>query len=155
MMELDIGQLVEIVAGIGVIAGIAFLGFELRQNNALLAAQARYNLIVRRADMNTTIITPYILDTLHKHAAGAELTPSEQSVAFAASLKFIEMWDWQYSEFKAGMLKEDELPVAAWRLWYHEETEIPVPIRDTWNKRKAVMRPDFVQFMEENVVNER
>jgi len=155
MIELDIGQIVEVVASLGVIAGIAFLGFELRQNNSLLAAQARYNLIVRRADMNSTLATPYILDALHKHATGTELTPSEQSAVFLTSLKFIEMWDWQYSEFKAGMLKERELPVASWRLWFHEKTDIPLPIRSTWNKRKAVLRPDFVQFVEENVVNER
>ena len=153
MMELGIGQIVEIIASLGVIAGIAFLGFELRQNNALLTAQARYNLIVRRADMNTTVTDPYILDVLHKHATGAELTPSEQSVIFSVSLKWIEMWDWQYSEFRAGMLKEHELPVAAWRLWFHEETDIPVAIKGTWNKRKAVMRPDFVRFVEEKVVN--
>jgi hypothetical protein len=51
------------------------------------------------------------------------------------------------------MLKEAELPIAAWRLWFHEEMGVPVPIKDTWVDRKASLRPDFVQFVEENVVN--
>ena len=35
------GQMIQIVANIGVIAGIVFLGFELRQNNQFLGAEAR------------------------------------------------------------------------------------------------------------------
>jgi hypothetical protein len=150
---IDLSQVIEILASLGVIAGIIFLGIELRQNNALLAAQARYNLVVRRADMNAMLTAPHVLDALHKYASGAEMTPTEHSIVYAISLRFIEMWDWQYAEFRAGMLKESELPVAAWRLWFHEETELPVVIKGTWNKRKAVMRPDFVQFVEEKVVN--
>ncbi len=153
MIEVDISQAIEILASLGVLAGIVFLGVELRQNNALLAAQARYNLVVRRADMNTTLNVPYVLDALNKHASGAELTPTEQNHVFLASLRFIEMWDWQFGEFRAGMLKEAELPIAAWRLWFHEEMGVPVPIKDTWVERKASLRPDFVQFVEENVVN--
>ena len=46
MKKIDLGQTISILANVGVIAGIVFLGFELRQNNALMAADAR----VVRAD---------------------------------------------------------------------------------------------------------
>ena len=41
MKRLDLGQSIGILANIGVIAGIVFLGVELRQNNQLLTSQAR------------------------------------------------------------------------------------------------------------------
>jgi len=150
---MDLSQTIQIISSFGVIAGIAFLAIELRQNNALLEAQARYNLIVRRADMTAKLSTPHILDALHKHSAGAELTPTQQSIVFSTSVGILEMWQWQYGEFKAGMLKRSELPIASWYLWFHEETGIPVPIRGVWEQRKSVMAPDFVAFVEENVVN--
>jgi hypothetical protein len=42
MKKIDLGQTVQILANLGVIAGIVFLGIELQQNNALLGAQARF-----------------------------------------------------------------------------------------------------------------
>ena len=47
MKKIDLGQMIAILANIGVIAGIVFLGFELRQNSAaaeLQAAQAYVNI---------------------------------------------------------------------------------------------------------------
>lgn len=42
MKTLDLGQKIGILANLGVIAGIVFLGYELRQNNENLLAQSRY-----------------------------------------------------------------------------------------------------------------
>jgi len=42
-MKIDLGQTISVLANVGVIAGIVFLGYELRQNNSLLASQARSN----------------------------------------------------------------------------------------------------------------
>ncbi len=36
MKKLDLGQTITILANVGVIAGIVFLGYELRQNNLYL-----------------------------------------------------------------------------------------------------------------------
>lgn len=41
MKKIDVGQAISLLANIGVIAGIVFLGLELRQNNLLLNAQTR------------------------------------------------------------------------------------------------------------------
>ena len=41
MKKIDLGQTVSILANVGVIIGIAFVGIELSQNNALLSAEAR------------------------------------------------------------------------------------------------------------------
>ena len=145
----------EILGVVGIIAGIAFLGFELSQNNDLLAAQARYNLIVQRAAMNDTFAEPRNLEALHKYGLGAELTPVERGAISNLMAKLVEMWEWQYQEYKAGMLEVEQLPIANWRRQYHGEDSFPNPVRDYWESLREVVSADFVQFMEENVVNER
>lgn len=41
MKKIEAGQMIQIVANVGVIIGIAFVGIELSQNNELLSADAR------------------------------------------------------------------------------------------------------------------
>ncbi len=53
MKKLDLGQTITILANVGVIAGIVFLGMELRQNNELMAADARFNLLSARTESFT------------------------------------------------------------------------------------------------------
>ena len=67
-MDLDFGQVIGIIANIGVIAGIVFVAVEVRQNNRLLEAQARYSLRQYRSDIADTIMTPHILEAAHKYA---------------------------------------------------------------------------------------
>jgi hypothetical protein len=155
LKKLDFGQTATLLANLGVIAGIVFLGFELSQNNDLLAAQARYNLIVQRADMNDTVGEPLILEAQHKYESGTELTPVERRAISNLVAKKVEMWEWQYGEYRAGMLELDQLPIANWKRQYHGEDSSPNPVRDHWESLKEVVSADFVEFMEENVVNER
>jgi hypothetical protein len=153
MKKIDIGQTISIFANIGVIAGIVFLGIELDQNNDLLAAQARYDLIVRRADMNDTFNDPRMLEILWKYETGKSLTPVERSALYNVTAKLVEMWEWQYHEYTAGMLTLEQLPIANWRRQYHGEDITPNPLREYWGFLSDVASPDFVQFMKENVTN--
>ena len=45
MKKIDPGQTIQILANVGVIAGIAFLAVELRQNNELLRSSSRQALL--------------------------------------------------------------------------------------------------------------
>jgi len=67
---LEIGQVLTLGANLGVIAGIVFLAMELRQNNRLLAAQARYSLREYRNDIADSLMLPHVMEATHKWAAG-------------------------------------------------------------------------------------
>ena len=43
MKKVDLAQVIAMLANVGVIAGIIFLGYELHQNNEQLAADSRFN----------------------------------------------------------------------------------------------------------------
>ena len=150
-MDINIGESIGIIANIGVIAGIIFLAVELRQNNHLLAAQARYSLRQYRSDIADSIMAPHVLEATHKYAGGQTVSPAEKSAALMTALKCVELWEWQYGEYVAGMLGRESLPVESWRIWYNGEGEAPVPIREIWESRRAVLNPEFVEFLEENV----
>ncbi len=153
MKRIDLSQTIGILANVGVVAGIIFLVVELRQNNDLLAAQARYNLIVQRADMNDTLREPYVLEALQDSANGVDLQFAQSIALLGVAAKLIEMWEWQYNEYRAGMLERGQLPVENWRVWYHGELGITLPVREAWETRRTIVSADFARFMEENVVN--
>lgn len=45
MKSIDLGQTITILANVGVIAGLIFLGYELHQNNEFLEQQERYTFL--------------------------------------------------------------------------------------------------------------
>jgi hypothetical protein len=90
---------------------------------------------------------------LHKYAAAEELTAAEKSAALTISVRVLEMWQWQYGGYQAGMLSIDELPIGVWRLMYRGQSEIPIPLKDVWTRRRTVMDLNFAQFMDEHVAN--
>lgn len=152
-MAVDLGQILAIGANVGVIAGLVFLAMEVRQNNKFLAAQARYSLRQYRSDIADSLMLPHVIDATHKWARGEAITPEERSTGLMVAIKIVELWEWQYGEHAAGMLQKDELPIGAWRLWFHDRGPFPVPVREIYGMRKAVLNTDFVKFFEEHVVN--
>lgn len=151
-MEFDLAEVITIGANLGVIFGIVFLAVEIRNNNKLLAAQARYSLRQYRSDIADSLMLPHVLSATHKWARDESVTDEEKSTALMVAIKIIELWEWQYGEYAAGMLQKSELPVGAWRLWYHDKGPFPVPVQAIYQMRKNVLNTDFVQFFEDNVV---
>ncbi|MBT8041471.1 MAG: hypothetical protein KJO72_08000 [Gammaproteobacteria bacterium] len=151
-MGFDIGQLATIGANVGVIAGLIFLAMEIRQNNKFLAAQARYSLRQYRSDIADSLMLPHVLQATHKWARGEPITPEEKSTGLMVAIKIVELWEWQYGEYSAGLLKKQELPVGAWHLWFHNQGPFPVPIQEIYEMRKTVLNAEFVQFFDANVV---
>jgi hypothetical protein len=55
MKKVDLGQVITIFANIGVIAGIVFLGFEIRQSTAVAQASSYQQSTEKMADVRATI----------------------------------------------------------------------------------------------------
>ena len=75
MKKIDLGQAITILANVGVVAGIVFLGLELRQNNQFLGAESRYNLLQNRHNVHLMVIQDDdVADLLVKARTEQELT---------------------------------------------------------------------------------
>jgi len=152
LKKLDLGQTISIVANFGVIAGIVFLGIELRQNNEYLAAQASLAQFSIERDRRSRFIdnTNGINELLVKQFAGQPLTPAESLRLDMLSNEILDSWRWQFREYQAGRLPIASLDLELWR---DQLAQIPA-LREQFENDRDESGQDFVQFMEENVIDQ-
>ena len=141
----------EVLGVVGIIAGITFLGFELRQNNELMSAQERFN----RLQIVTEAWASWAIDgelTEIRVRAGTNepLTEVEYRRVDGALMRVFLNLDWIYRE-----LPEDSPEVSQIRVTQRRSFANDASYRRVWEDRKSSFSPEFVQWMEENVVSER
>ena len=144
--------MLHVLANAGVIAGILLLAFELRQNNELLSAQARADReVVRREAGLRYMENPALLSAIVKAKNGEQLTEEEALLLNYANRT--ALWDWQYvvREYRIGLLDATILPTDTWADLFREEPGMA----EYWSKNPGYFEPEFIQWMEENIVNER
>jgi len=155
MKKIEYEQLISIVANIGVVAGIVFLGFELRQNNDLMASEAR----ATYASMDQTgwgflIDNPDLIATLIKDRNGEELSDAE-------ALRLDALWMQTFAQLQFRYFEDPDS--ANWVAAQHRNFESYPSCRNAWQGNSPGSRqagkdnfdPRFVRFYEENVVNHR
>ena len=149
MKKTDLGQVIGIVANIGVIAGIVFLAIELRQNNDFLAAQARLgqlNATVSR--MQIGLNNADLADINWRARNGDPLTPAEENRYFEYALFTMMHWRWEYQEFEAGALPEVNLPS-----WQVQASFSPI-WRRAWEGTLGRQDTEFARFVNENIFSD-
>ena len=153
MKKIDLGQAISILANVGVIGGIVFLAMELRQNNSFLAAQASYmQFSVERERRTRTMENRANLTDISRRAnAGEELTQTERQQLYALNRDTLDSWQWQFRENQAGRLETRFMNIEDWRALWGFNSGIREIYQQTLNRRN----PEFIQFMEENVISER
>jgi hypothetical protein len=154
--KIDPGQMIAILANLGVIAGIVFLGIELQQNNSLLQAQAAYILTQNRASNNDLLkASPEFASLIAKLADGQELSPEERWQEHGMYVSNLVRFSWEYSEYREGRLTRDQLPTVVWGRLIRGEGPLPTPnFSETWEAMKFQFDPEFVRFIDTEVIPE-
>ncbi len=126
MKKLDLGQTISILANIGVIAGIVFLGFELRQNNVQLASQSRMNFYEMRSALETDFIHNVggISDLLAQSLQGQELSGVDSARISARNLHILNTFQFMFQENPQGTLEAGD--------WMASLFAITPRLSDTW-----------------------
>lgn len=151
MNKIDIGQTISVLANVGVIAGIVFLAIELRQNNELLRAEARAaRTASRQGNAELLIGNPDLRRVIAKTRAGGQLTFEESMLIRSYFGHAYTGWQYSWREYEEGLVDLDSIPVEGWRT---QIRNFPGAM-DYWLDQSSNFRPDFVQWMEENVLNE-
>jgi len=151
LKKISLGQTISIFANLGVIAGIVFLGVELQQNNQALEIQARSG----REDLFRQAITrryqiPEMLSASVKFRRGDALSDEEALILDWENHAVFVDWMLIYMQVHDGILDEETIPISLWRDGFNEAFPL---MPESWSARKQTYRPDFVEYMEENVVN--
>jgi len=143
------GQAVTILANVGVIAGIVFLGVELRQNNEHMEAQARFNrLSIATAAWGTWADDGELSALRLRAGSGEEISELERRRVEAAIMRVFLNLEWTFRELPSGSPERNQIREVQVRNFAGDASYLAV-----WNDRKAAFDPDFVAWMEANVVN--
>ena len=99
MKSFDLGQFVQTLANVGVIAGIVFLAFELRQNNELMEAEARFNRVtVSREGYNILSTNRELAEIFVKVNNNESLTEVEHYRFAMAHMRYLINMEWIFRE---------------------------------------------------------
>ena len=152
MKKIDVGQAISIVANVGVIGGIGLLALELAQNNELLTAQARSSRAAIRNEIRTIYLeNPDLIEVLYRAQRGKTLTEEENYQLRSLMAVTLNNLQYVYVEYQEGLISEEDLGVFGWRRVYHNQYPgMPA----LWADIQGAYRTDFVEFFEENVVNQ-
>jgi hypothetical protein len=155
MKKFDIGQALSILANVGVIAGLVFLGFELNQNNELMEAEVRTT--YASMDQNGwgyLIENPDFIEVLIKDRSGEELTEAEE-------LRLNALWMQNLAQHQFRYLEDPDSAVN-WVLGQRRNFESYRSLRSAWQGTGSSRQAGkdnfdnrFVQFYDENVANPR
>ncbi len=149
MKKLDLGQAISILANIGVIAGIVFLGLELRQNNELMrseASLAQFNVDMERRRM--LMDDPELIDIMSRARAGESLTETEEIRLGLFTNTMLDAYRWQFREYQAGRMPDDYLDLRMW----HDVWSYQPRLKQQFEMDRSRLEPEFVKFVDEQVL---
>ena len=140
---------IELVGIAAVVLSLVFVAYEIRQNNELMAADARQ------------VRTSMVIDSWRfgaengelaeirvRERSGEELTDIERERVDALVMAIFVGLDWQFKELTANSPEMNQVREVQ-RYNFANKAEY----RRVWADRKNSFRPEFVQWMDENVVN--
>ena len=108
MKKVDIGKLIQVVANLGVIAGIIFLAVELQQNNQLLRAEAIGTVLeTRLARQDLTLQGVDVAALLERNRTSDSLSPEDFSRIRALRARGLIGWQRDYFLYQEGILTEE------------------------------------------------
>ena len=150
LKKIDLGQAVSVLANAGIIAGILFLVFELRQNNDLLESEARSNLDANRVSMQQNIVenSGGIAELMYRARMGEQLTGLEDWRLGVRRSMVLFSFESMYQEVRTGPLVESDIPLRQWAGSFSSDPGM----RAVWDIVKNDMAPDFVQFVDQRVL---
>ena len=150
MKKIETGQLASLIANIGVIFGILLLAYELNQNNELMEAEARLNRTILAIDAwRATSENPELTDFREKEKRGEPLNNAETRQIDAAVMSVFVTIEWAFGE-----LPRDSSEVNQIREVQRYNFANSPEYNRVWQARKRSFDPEFVQWMEDNVVSQ-
>ena len=144
-------EVAEIIGVLGVIGSLIFVAFEIRQNNELLAAEARANRHEYRSQNSNRqfLENPHLAELIVKADDGQQLTEVEQFTIERFYNQILLDFQFVYVEYQHGQFDEQDRSIAVMKATFYRNAGMP----RYWNDAAAeYFRPEFVQWMNENIV---
>lgn len=150
MKSHNLGDAIQILANLGVIAGIIFLALEIHQNSEQLAGQSRYNYYQGRAQVyHSLALDQGLADIFQRKLTGEALSPVEELRISSFFTGNLTLWEYEYDEYQRGLISEREFNLKAKRQAFAASRPLIEPV---WKFHRETAPEDFVKFMEREVL---
>jgi len=147
--SLKLSNWLTLIANVGVIAGIVFLGIEINQNSKLLRAESSFSMLQnRQIGRNQVFEDPEIAQLMIKGENGEPLSDIEQYRLTNRIESIIIGWEWEYRQYLEGNI--EEIPFTAWR----NLLKSPLYTHVGWRSVEGKLSPEFIRFLNENIVED-
>ena len=148
MRKLDLAQTLGLLANAGVIAGIVFLGLELQQNNDQLRSQTRTNIYQMQTQIQRDIFANVggVADLVAKAQQGEQLTGIEINRLTAFRGYVLRTMEFMFREDTDGARDSTQ--------WMVVLFEAIPGFREFYEESKNYRDPDFLQFIENDVLSQ-
>jgi hypothetical protein len=147
-----LGNLGEFVSAVVIVATLIYLAMQIRQNSEQLAAQSRYNNYKGRSDLTLVVaLNDELLEIWFKSINDDQLSPTEQMRFNFFTRSVFTFWEYEFHEYEAGRLNNEEFNPAGKRRVFERNTEI---WDRGWTQYKTTAPRRFVEFVDENIVNQ-
>ena len=146
MKKIELGQMIQMLANIGVLASIVFLALEIRQNSHAVQAQSRAQIASDAADHLMRIAENPQLTEIHIRANdGEELTEVEQAQLETVLQSRVRRWENIHYQYRQGLYSEEEYvgTRTAWRRVISSQSA-----RQHWQQNRDSFSPEFAAEMD-------
>jgi hypothetical protein len=146
MKKIDLGQTIQILANVGVIAGIVFLAVELDQNSDQMTAQTRNNVAQSVIDNIEMGMDPRLVAATLKLQRGEPLTAEEGFLMDQLANATLRLWENTFYQYRVGLFDEEEIEadMAVWRELMQEDA-----FADHWRNRRLTYSRQFRDVIDE------
>ncbi len=151
MKKFDIGKTIQIIANIGVIAGIFFVGFELQQNTVAVKSEASNGIQENNAAIYEVILSDPMMDIYQRGMVNpADLTVLETG-------KFHAFWTFTLTTYQNVYFQVlegayDGQRVEGW--WQHLRSQFEYSgFNEHWTSRSFILSAEFRDFVETDVMS--
>ena len=152
---MNVADIVQIVANVGVVASIVLLAFQIRQNNKIMAATAS-GVLVTQSTSHWAMLTeqPEIAELLVKDREGEALTAVQEMRANSFWMRSLFNVEYAFHVFHRAPQKQRFVKAmqraalsygSLWRTWNGPTGAVAAG--------KDLFSPEFSKFMDENVFN--
>ena len=156
MKRLDLGQTINTLANIGVIAGIVFLAVEVDQFQDQMEAQSNFNYYSALSNSLVQVATsPFLSEVFAKIYADDELSPAEEVAADNFIESIFQTWEYAWREYEAGRFDASRTTLRTIVSDFNELRDGPFAsrFREHWDRGKGLREPRLVDFLEQGIID--
>ena len=142
-----INEGVSLIANIGVIGSIVFLGLEMQQNTEVTQSQTRNSIVENQLSVYEKMIeNPELFDIADKRSANLDVADAERQQLHVFILSQLRIWENEFYQYQIGLYAAEEFE--ARKIWWGRIMRRPVNLQ-TWRVEQETFYPDFRIYMNE------